>query len=156
MTDPCSNSQFSISKETGMADKLRVGVLGMSHDHVWEHVRELAESDEGALVAAADPRAELRAKLASYGCEQVVEDYLQLLDGVKLDAVYIYDDNRTSAELAVEAAKRGLHVMVEKPMASTFAGASRMRGAARAAGVQLMVNWPTAWWPHLQHAFKLV
>jgi predicted dehydrogenase len=139
-----------------MADKLRVGVLGMSHDHVWEHVRELAESDMGALVAAADPRPELRAKIASYGCEQVFEDYRQLLDGVKLDAVYIYDDNRTSAELTAEAARRGLHVMVEKPMASTFAGASRMRGAGRAAGVQLMVNWPNAWWPALQHAFTLI
>src|SRR5262245_52835204 len=41
-------------------------------------------------------------------------------------------------------------------MASTFAGAARMRGAARAAGVQLMVNWPIFWWPHLQYAFKLI
>jgi predicted dehydrogenase len=46
--------------------------------------------------------------------------------------------------------------MIEKPMASTFAGADRMRGASRAAGVQLMVNWPFAWWPSLQYALKLI
>ncbi len=139
-----------------MPDKLRIGILGLSHDHIWEHVRELAESDQGALVAAADPHPSCAPKIASYGCEQLYEDAHQLLDSVKLDAVYIYGDNRGGAELAVEAARRGLHVMIEKPLASTFAGAARARGAAHAAGVHLMVNGPIAWWPNLQHAFALV
>ncbi len=139
-----------------MPDKLRIGVLGLSHDHIWENLQALAESNDGVLVAAADPHPELRAKVAAFGCEQVFEDYGQLLDGVKLDAVYIYGDNRTGAELGAEAARRGLHIMIEKPMAATFAGAARLRGAARAAGVQLMVNWPFFWWPNLQHALKLI
>src|SRR5688500_15059594 len=139
-----------------MAEKLRVGVLGLSHDHVWGTLKELGESADGVLVAAADPHLELQEQVKSYGCEQVFADYGDLLDGVSLDAVYIYADNRQGAELAQQAAARGLHIMVEKPMASNLAGADRMRGAARAAGVQLMVNWPFAWWPHLQHALKLI
>jgi predicted dehydrogenase len=139
-----------------MADKLRVGVLGLSHDHIWGNLKALGESDDGVLVAAADPHPELQEQIRSYGCEQVFADYGELLDSVKLDAVYIYTDNRQGAELARQAAARGLHVMIEKPMASSLAGADRMRGAARAAGVQLMVNWPIAWWPHLQYALRLI
>jgi predicted dehydrogenase len=149
------HSSFA-TKETHMADKLRVGVLGLSHDHVWENLKALGESDAGRLVAAADPHPELRAKVEAAGCERVFDDFMQLLDSVELDAVYIFGDNQTGAELAVAAAQRGLHILIEKPMASTFAGAARMRGAARAAGVQLMVNWPIFWWPHLQYAFKLI
>jgi predicted dehydrogenase len=139
-----------------MPDKLRVGVLGLSHDHIWENLKALNESSEGMLVAAADPHPELQEQVRSYGCEHVFADYSELLDSVALDAVYIYADNRQGADLAVQAAARGLHIMIEKPMASTLAGADRMRGAAHAAGVQLMVNWPTAWRPHIQYALQLI
>jgi predicted dehydrogenase len=46
-------------------------------------------------------------------------------------------------------------MLVEKPMAADLAGADRMLAAARSAGVTLMVNWPFAWWPALQHALHL-
>jgi len=139
-----------------MPDKLRIGVLGLSHDHIWGNLKSLNESSEGVLVAAADPHPELQEQVRSYGCEHVFADYSELLDSVPLDAVYIYADNRQGVDLALQAAARGLHIMLEKPLASTLAGADRVCGAARAAGVQLMVNWPIAWWPHLQYALQLV
>ncbi len=139
-----------------MADKLRIGVLGLSHDHVWENLKALNESGAGALVAAADPHPELQDKVKAYGCEQVFANYEQLLDQVKLDAVYIFADNRQGAELAQQAAARGLHILIEKPMAASLAGADQMRRAARTAGVQLMVNWPIAWRPALQYALRLI
>jgi predicted dehydrogenase len=139
-----------------MADKLRIGVLGLNHDHVWENLKALNESGAGALVAAADPHPELQDKVKAYGCEQVFANYEQLLDQVKLDAVYIFADNRQGAELAQQAAARGLHILIEKPMAASLADADRMRRAARAAGVQLMVNWPIAWRPQLQYALRLI
>ena len=45
--------------------------------------------------------------------------------------------------------------MVEKPMAADLAGAVRLQNAANGTGVQLMVNWPIAWWPQLQQALRL-
>src|SRR5579859_2308837 len=118
-----------------MADLIRVGVLGLSHDHIWEALASLAESEMGRLVAAADPRAELQEKVRAFGCDRVFDNPLHLLESEKLDAVYIYSDNRESTELAVEAARRGLHVMVEKPMAADLAGAVRMAEAVKTAGV---------------------
>lgn len=138
-------------------EKLRVGVLGLTHDHIWGELEALAASEQGVLVGAADPHEELRLHLTrAYPDARAFDSPEALLDGARLDAVYVYGDNRGGEDLAVMAAERGLHVMVEKPMASTLAGADRMRRAARAAGVQLMVNWPIAWRPALQHAFRLI
>lgn len=136
--------------------KVRVGVLGLTHDHVWANLAALRDSGQGELVAAADPHKELLDRVAATGCDAVFSRYEQLLDQVELDAVYVFSDNRESAELATIAAQRHLHVLLEKPMAADLAGAARLQAAVRAAGVQLMVNWPFAWWPRLQHALQLV
>ena len=139
-----------------MATPLRIGVLGMTHDHVWGNLRELKASPLGILVAAADPSEELCEKVKTeYDCPQVFDDYDEMLATVDLDAVYVFADNLSGAELTMMAAERGLHVMVEKPMASNLDGANQMLAAARKAGVALMVNWPFAWWPQLQHAFTM-
>lgn len=140
-----------------MADRIRVGVLGLTHDHVWANLRDLHQSDQGDLVAAADPNLELTERAKSeFGVGKTYTSYEKLLDDNNLDAVYIFGDNFTGAELATMAANRGLHVLIEKPMASNLAGAVRMVAAAEAAGTHLMVNWPFAWWPELQQAFAMI
>src|SRR5439155_4337557 len=70
--------------------------------------------------------------------------------------VFVFADNRTSAELGLRALGRGLPVMIEKPMAADLAGADALLAAGRATGLPLMVNWPTAWRPVLRHGLALV
>jgi len=137
--------------------RLRVGVLGLSHDHVWGNLAALAAGALGRAVAAADPDPELRARLARTGADVALHDtYDALLARDDLDAVFVFADNRTSVELGVRALRRGLPVMVEKPMAADLAGADALLAASRAAGRLLMVNWPTAWRPALRHGLALV
>lgn len=140
-----------------MAERLRIGVLGLIHDHVWGNLWDLQSSSLGELVAAADLNPELRDKVQEeYDCPQVFETYEALLDRAEVDAVYVYTDNATAADVTELAAARDVHVMVEKPMASDLARADRMWAACRRAGVQLMVNWPIAWRPGLQKAMAMV
>jgi predicted dehydrogenase len=136
--------------------RLNVGVLGLSHDHVWSNLAALYASERGHLVAAAEPDAALRERLRrEYGGAAVHESFDALLERRDLDAVFVFSDNRASAELGVRALERGLPVMIEKPMAADLAGARALRAAARRAGVLLMVNWPTAWRPALRHGLAL-
>ena len=140
-----------------MSARLRVGVLGLHHDHVWSNLAALATGDLGKLVAAADPDLRLRERLeAAHGGVVALPTYEALLERRDLDAVMIFADNRTSAELGVRALQRGLPVMVEKPMAADLAGAEALCAAAGVAGVPLMVNWPTVWRPALRHGLALV
>jgi predicted dehydrogenase len=139
-----------------MAEKLRVAALGLTHDHVWSNLRDLNQSSLGELVAVADPNEELLEKARNdYNAPATYEDYEELLEEHELDAVYIFGDNATGAELAVLAAEYGLHILIEKPMAADLAGANQVLAAARKAGTQVMINWPFAWWPQLQKAFAM-
>jgi predicted dehydrogenase len=137
--------------------RLSVGVLGLSHDHVWGNLAALMAGDLGQLVAAAEPDAQLRDRFKGlYGGVAVHEDFDSLLDRRDLDAVFVFSDNRTSAELGVRALQRRLPVMIEKPMAADLPGAQALLSASRASRLPLMVNWPTAWRPALRHGLALV
>jgi predicted dehydrogenase len=131
---------------------LRVGVAGLHHDHAWSLLASAADHPGIRLVSAADPSPRLRERFAQLHGLPATDDYETVLGDPSLDAVFLFADNRTSADLAVAAASRGLHVLVEKPMAADLDGASRMLEATRTHGVRLMINWPYAWWPALRHA----
>jgi len=122
---------------------------------VWGNLDDLQRSGRGTLVAAADPNVPLLEKIGDlYRCS-TYESYGAMLDGETLDAAYVYADNATSSGLVEMAAQRGLHAMVEKPMAATLAQADRMIRTTVDAGVVLMVNWPFAWQAALQHGMHL-
>ena len=51
-----------------MTDRLRIGVIGLSHDHIWDHLGDLTSSEQVAYAGAADADPALREKLENrYG-----------------------------------------------------------------------------------------
>lgn len=140
-----------------MADKLRIGVLALVHDHVWSQVPALKEMEDVELVGAADPHPPLLEKFTkNSGIDNTYDSYEEMLEKEEMDAVLIYGTNRSTGDLVELAAEHGLHMMTEKPMASGLDVADRMLVAARKAEVLLMVNWPIAWNAGLNHALTLV
>ena len=133
----------------------RIITLGLHHDHVWSNLEELAATGRAELAGAADADAELLAKYRNRFPGETTESYDELLSRDGLTAAYVFGSNKLSEDLVVKACERGLHCLVEKPMAATLAGAERMHAAARASGVRLMVNWPFAWWPQLRHGIYM-
>jgi glucose-fructose oxidoreductase len=93
-----------------------------------------------AAIVSGDPlkREELRKK---YEVERAVDygAYDELLRSGDIDAVYIALPNSMHAEYAERAARAGVHVLCEKPMALTEAQCELMAKTAREAGVRLMV-----------------
>lgn len=67
------------------------------------------------------------------------EEYDALMKSGDVDAVYIALPNHLHCDYAVRAARAGVHVLVEKPMALTEEECERMARAARESGVKLMV-----------------
>ena len=115
---------------------LRVGVLGLSHDHIWPNLKALAAGNVGQLAVVAEPDPALRARLADeHGAIETETSFDDLLERGDIDAVMVYADNRLSVELAQKAVARGLPTMIEKPMAADLAGADALVNAAEAAGV---------------------
>ncbi|MGH9019534.1 MAG: Gfo/Idh/MocA family protein [Acidimicrobiales bacterium] len=127
--------------------RVRVGVVGVGvigqvmHLH---YLRELADRCEIAAVCDLSIDA-ARACAERYGVEAVYTDWREMISS-DLDAVLILTSG-SHAPLAVEAARRGLHVFVEKPMCFSTAEATEMIDAADAAGVTLMVGYPKRYDP---------
>ena len=138
-----------------MPDKVRVAVLGLSHDHVWWDLKWLLESPEIEVVAAADAHPALLEKFAA---EQGGETFAlpsECLDAVTPDLVLCCDTNRRNVEWVELAASRYIPCVVEKPMANRLAGADRMLAACDSAGVPLIINWPNFWHSSLYQAAEL-
>jgi predicted dehydrogenase len=103
------------------------------------HARILSRLDGARLVGVTDPdrlRAESVARAA--GCAVAAD--LEELAGRGAEAVSIAAPTALHHDLALACIRRGLHVLVEKPIAATTAEARAMVDAARAAGVTLMVG----------------
>lgn len=93
------------------------------------------------LVAVCDPKTD-RSK--SFSEEFSIPGYSSLEDLLKnhdqdVDAVCVLTESGYHADHAVEVAKAGKHVIVEKPMALTLDDADRMIEACDVAGVKLFV-----------------
>jgi predicted dehydrogenase len=133
----------------------KIGVLGLIHDHVWQHVPELAARDDVTLCIA-DPNPPLLEQFQTqFNLERCYQDYDDLMRREQPDAVLIFVDNAGKADLVELAASYGKPVMIEKPMADSLANADRMRIAVNAAGVPLLVNWPSAWNAEIRQALDL-
>ena len=133
----------------------RLGIIGLSHDHVWDVLPSAAARDDVELIAATSLQPPLleRAK-KEYGVATYT-DATEMAASEALDAVLIYGNNRAGAEEGVRALERGWHVLIEKPLAADLEGADALLNAANTSGQRLMVNWPIAWWPQIQQALAL-
>ena len=122
--------------------RIRVGVIGTGVIAQVMHLHFLRELDDRfETVAICDlSEASARANAAAYGVPHVFTEALAMLDA-DLDAVLVLTSG-SHAPLAVDAARRGLHVFVEKPMCFSTAEAEEMVTAAEDAGVVLMVGYP--------------
>jgi len=140
-----------------MANKTyRVGVIGMVHDHVWGMARDFVDLPNAEVVAAADPNEPLREKMrAEMGVGSLYQDWRRMLEKEHLDCAAVAVENSACADVVEAAAPKGIHLIVEKPMAANLDQADRMLKTAQSAGIQLLVNWPTAWKPDVRKAAEL-
>jgi len=103
----------------------------------------LAAAEGAQVVGVAEPDPQRRHRLAAehaIPASGVFEDWTELLSGERIaDAVVIATPDREHAEPAIRAARRGYHILLEKPMAPTEPEATAIVAAVQAAGVTLVV-----------------
>jgi len=117
---------------------LRIAVVGCGY---WgsKHVRVLQAIDEVEEVVLVDSTESRLLSLArSYRTAPCSTALRPVLPGV--DAVIVATPPSSHVAVALEAIHAGKHVLVEKTLAPTAAGARRLMAAAADAGVVLMVG----------------
>ncbi|MBP9664197.1 MAG: Gfo/Idh/MocA family oxidoreductase [Pyrinomonadaceae bacterium] len=112
-----------------------VGSLGRHHAR---NYAELAGEGRIEFVGICDIDAATASEIArQYGCAAFA-DWRELRD--KVDAVSIATPTETHCEIACAFLAKGIHVLVEKPIAITLDEADRMIAAAASSGAKLMVG----------------
>ncbi len=127
----------------------RVGVVGVGHlGH--HHARAWSRIEGASLVGAYDPNPSARERVAREFKIEIAESLEALAD--KVDLVSIAAPTPLHAELTHYCLSRGLHVLVEKPMAQTAEEGESMLAAARAGGRALFVGQVERFNPAVQAA----
>ena len=108
---------------------LRIGLIGAGfsarlHAHGYRHVHGVRV--EIAAVTAARPE-RAAAFAAEFGAARAVGDARAILDDQAIHAVDICAPSHLHAPLAIEAARAGKHVIVEKPLTGFFGPAATPR-----------------------------
>jgi predicted dehydrogenase len=126
-------------------DRLSVGLIGLAHLHPRSYMPIFAAAGfRVAAVAEADP-AILEPFAREFGVAGYA-DWREMIERERLDLSAIYLPHALCPQSAAACAERGIHVLVEKPMAATADGAKCMIDAARRAGVLLTT--PYVWRYH--------
>jgi predicted dehydrogenase len=117
---------------------LRVGVVGVGVMGS-NHARVFVGLPGTELVGVADPdRKQAEFVARTLGCAAVT-NVEELLDR-EVDAITIAAPTHLHRDIALTCIAHGVHVMVEKPIASSVDEGREITGAARRAGVTLMVG----------------
>jgi UDP-N-acetyl-2-amino-2-deoxyglucuronate dehydrogenase len=133
--------------------RLRTGIIGVGKVSP-THAGALAELPESRLTAVFSRSAEKAAAFASRYGARGYGDLGRMLREV--EAVVVCTPHPFHAGPAVQALKAGVHVLVEKPLASSLADCDAMLAAARKAGLRLGTVSQRRWYEPVQRVRRAI
>ncbi len=146
----------------GAADSsgpVRFAIFGLSHDHAGGFIPRAKDRTDIQLVGIIEPREDLVSRYAErFHLDRALffPSLDSLLARTNIQAVATFTSTFEHRRVVELCAAKGLHVLMEKPLAVNMEHARAMESAATRAGVQLIVNYETTWYPGNQAAYDLV
>lgn len=140
------------------AQLLRVGVAGMNHDHV-HGILQQYKRNEVIIAGIAEPDQQL---IDRYKKQYQLPDSLfyrkldDMLSKTHPDAVLAYNPISEHLMVIETCARRGVSVMVEKPLATTVQQAELISKLAADYHIHVLTNYETTWYATNQHLYALV
>ncbi len=139
---------FLIVCSCAQAAPLRIGVAGLTHDHVNGILRR---SDRGdiQLVGIAEPNKSLAERLLKkYGLPMSLwySSIEEMIEKTRPEAVTAFGSIYEHLSVVKVCAPKGIHVMVEKPLAVNMDHARQMQTLAKQHNIQLITNYETTWY----------
>lgn len=154
-----------------MGKNYKVGVIGYAHSHILYHIESfLKQGDRIEWVASADNNPLVRPVNDTAGTrygimndvlrrvpfQKTYDDYHKMLDENEFDIILMCADNAMHGEVAEAILRKGIHVVLEKPLAASMQEAMRMARAAEEGHAEIVTNWPTTWSLAIRYAHELI
>jgi len=140
------------------AQPVRVAVAGISHGHSGWILSRKPQSDITVVGIFESNKTILDQATEKYQLnpELLYTNITEMLDAVKPQAVVAFGSIYDHLSVVQVCAPRGIHVMVEKPLAVSVEHALQMDSLARKHKIHLLTNYETSWYPTTAKAYQLV
>ena len=140
-----------------MENDVRVGIIGPGWWAETMFVPAIEAHPDATLAAVCGRDAGRTAKFAeAHGIPGVFTDPQEMFDSGSIDAVVISTVNRVHHQLTMAALEAGLHVLCEKPLATSVAEADEMAAAQRATGLVCHVPFTYRYMPATHYVKRLL
>lgn len=138
---------------------VRLGVVGLVHGHVRGFfTRALADSNV-TIVGVVEANREVTAKYAEQHklpSKILFTELEAMLTAMKPEAVAVFSNTFDHRRIVEMCAARGVHVMMEKPMAVNMEHARAIEKAQRRSGIHVITNYETTWYAGNHAAHKAI
>ncbi|MGI8580592.1 MAG: Gfo/Idh/MocA family protein [Chitinophagaceae bacterium] len=131
------------------AKPIRVGIAGMTHNHINQVFNYMGKQDEVEIVGFAEPNQELAMRLLK---QHNLPESLwfksldELIKKTKPEAVCAFNSIYEHLEVVKMCAPKGIHVIVEKPLAVNNDHLNQMRTLVKKYNIHLLTNFETTWY----------
>jgi predicted dehydrogenase len=146
---------------SGQTEKspVRFAIIGLSHDHASGFIPRARDRKDIELVGIVEPREDLVARYAARFHLETNFFYPSLealLAKTNIQAVAAFTSTFEHRRVVEMCAPKGLHVMMEKPLAVNMEHARAIAAAAKKGGIEILVNYETTWYPGNQAAYAII
>jgi predicted dehydrogenase len=134
-------------------------IMGLNHDHARGFIPGARSRQDIRLVGIAEPNQDLAKRYArayQLSTNLFFTSLEDMLEKVRPQAVATFTSTFEHRRVVETCAARGVHVMMEKPLAVSMEHARAIEAAAKKGGIHIIVNYETTWYPANQAAFDLV
>jgi predicted dehydrogenase len=155
-----------LSASTLLCAPLRVAIIGLEHGHVGGFLNGGALAPAGGalhrsdveIVGIVEPRRDLfdsYAKREHLATNLYFADIGSMIAKVHPEAALVFTSTFGHTAAVEECARRGVHVMMEKPLAVSYKDALAMAKAAKTNHVHVLVDYETTWYASNTAAYAM-
>ncbi len=149
-TQPDANTKSS---------RLRVAIVGLVHGHVSGFFAQSLHRPDIQIVGIFEPDRQIFSRYQSqFQLDQslLFANLEEMLQQTRPQAVLVYTNTLDHRKVIEACARRGIHVMVEKPLAVSMEDARAIEHAAKQGRIHVLVNYETTWYRSNRAAYDLV
>ncbi|MCW3056394.1 MAG: oxidoreductase domain protein [Solirubrobacterales bacterium] len=133
---------------------VRTAVVGLGTIS-FEHLAKLRDRDDVEVVGLCDLHERLAEAVSErFGLGAPYTDFARMLDETRPDVVHVLAPPQAHHQLTMQALQAGAHVLVEKPVATTWGEYAEMRDLARERGLLLCENYNCRFEPAMLAALE--
>jgi len=140
------------------SDPVRIGIDGLTHDHIHGLLRNFNRRSDIRIVGIVEKNKALVQRLADrYGFDQsiVYDDLAKMIDETHPQGVVAFNSIYEHLHTVEVCAPKGVHVMVEKPLAVSNDHARKMERLAKTHHIRVLTNFETTWYPTHYKAYEM-